>query len=269
MRQTFLTCKHCELVIKSQGHFTRNLKTCNKLNRARFECDICGERLQKKWLMRRHTLKHSNERNFRCTECGNGNKSKRNLTAHWKTHDKPYACSSDCQNFSAFRSLKVHLMEHRHGTYATEPEETFDCYKCDKSFSNPNYLKDHQRKVHDEKEAKCKVCEKSFRNVVSLRYHIQTHAKVECSVCSKMISKNWMASHLRSHASDFECDLCNYSCKAKHTLKDHVERHLLNKFVKDSKRREDFYDFELLKELQLKHPSYATSADKNSSATSA
>lgn len=99
-------------------------------------------------------------------------------------------------------------------------------------------------------------CAKRFART-ELLIHIRTHAKVECSICHKMVSKKSIA----SQGIHFDCDLCNFSCKAKHTLKRHIARsHLIKKLVKDSKCSEDSSDFTLFENHQLKHSSSATSA---------
>lgn len=143
-------------------------------------------------------------------------------------------------------------------------EGTFDCEKCEKSFLSPYSLQHHQKGVHDEKQVTCKVCGKVFKNRNSLYQHNRTHDKAECSICNKMVAKFLMAALLRAHTAKkiFKCDLCDYSSRLKSYLKLHIERsHLLPKLQNDYKYREDFYEFALLEELQLRHGRSATSGD--------
>lgn len=201
---------------------------------------------------------------FKCDECPHQTKYKSNLTAHKGTHNKSNECETCEKKFSAKQKLKNHQMQHKHGAFATKPAKTFACGKCEKSFSSPAYLKDHQRKIHDEKQVKCGVCNKILKNRDSLQEHLQTHAKLECSICHKMITKYKMALHKRMHSAVnlFQCHLCNYSTKRKGNLGDHIERAHLLKQLADDSTKDDFDNFELLAGLRLKHGIVAASCER-------
>lgn len=76
------------------------------------------------------------------------------------------------QTFASSRSMGPHQM-HRHRRNP-EPSNTFDCEKCEKSFSNWKFLKKHR----------------------------QIHFRIECSICNKTISKFSEKAHFRTHLRD-------------------------------------------------------------------
>lgn len=238
LHQTFLTCSHCQLLVTCRSALYRHLKTCGKMNPdltansdvlnyqgdGQFCCTKCGfafrkkENLQKhsrqkktfclmcgikfscKRLMHRHRSEfHGNV--YKCDKCPYQTQYQTVYTRHKGTHDKSLACETCNKKFSIRELLKDHQLQHRHGIHATPLTETFDCVKCDKSFPIKSYLRKHQQNVHDEVEAKCDVCGKTFKNKISMRNHtLFFHKKVKCSVCSKMFLQSSMPSHLQWHS---------------------------------------------------------------------
>lgn len=89
---------------------------------------------------------------------------------------------------------------------------TFSFTYCSKYFWDLAQLKNH-REEHEQQskstapEPKCEKCNKSFRNIGSLRKHVRT-------VCTP-----------RDSSELYECDICNRKYRLKGALKDHMNKH--------------------------------------------
>lgn len=88
----------------------------------------------------------------------------------------------------------------------------FSCTFCSKYFWDLTQLKYH-REEHEQQskssapEPKCEKCNKSFRNIGSLRKHVRT-------VCTP-----------RDTTELYECDICKRKYRLKGALKDHMNKH--------------------------------------------
>lgn len=60
---------------------------------------------------------------------------------------------------------------------------------CDKSFTNPSSLKNHQLTHSNDRNFKCDECEATFKRPASLKQHKTYHGdpKIPCTVCSTMV----------------------------------------------------------------------------------
>jgi uncharacterized Zn-finger protein len=89
-----------------------------------------------------------------------------------------------------------------------------------------------KREIFEEadSELSCKFCHKEFKNQGKLREHLVNHkAKVECSICSKMINKNRLKRHMKIHdqnrSRNFSCQICSKSFMTKYVLQQYLKIH--------------------------------------------
>ena len=59
------------------------------------------------------------------------------------------------------------------------------CSLCEKTFSDANSAKDHERQVHKEENVSCAVCGKWETNIYTLMGHMQNHETKLCDICSE------------------------------------------------------------------------------------
>ena len=66
------------------------------------------------------------------------------------------------------------------------------CTFCDKTFENQWLLKFHEQALHKgRKIIKCKKCEKHFHNEKALQQHFKIHNENLCEVCEKTFENIW------------------------------------------------------------------------------
>lgn len=124
------------------------------------------------------------------------------------------------------------LKRHRYNVHPDpdSPKKTFPCPECVKKFSSKMFLVKHRKLVHTSTSQQCKICPKTFKNLVLLQRHEKAHKyateKFECNICGKKSSKKSNHErHLRLHSSNeiqkFSCDIC----PMKFPLKQYLDRH--------------------------------------------
>ncbi|KAJ6644547.1 Zinc finger and SCAN domain-containing protein 12 [Pseudolycoriella hygida] len=101
------------------------------------------------------------------------------------------------------------------------------CSTCNKTLPSWNALKEH-RKSHSGETFACNICNKPFKQRVSLDAHIQKHKEDEsrtCKPCNKpFASKLELRKHQQAmHESQFDFE-CN-TCKRKFTAKARLDKH--------------------------------------------
>jgi len=142
-------------------------------------------------------------------------------------------CFIDCKSR---KELKEHIIKnHQIGKQKC-------CPHCEKTFRDIDKLKYHidlNHPEHGEKKHLCTVCGKGFMFMSSCRIHeVNQHEKFPCHICGKQLSRKFaLADHLSS-AHNFEpnehvCEICGYSTLSKQTLQKHTRiKHIRKNFHK-------------------------------------
>jgi len=106
------------------------------------------------------------------------------------------------------------------------------CSDCNKSFCDQAGLTRHQEEVHGiDKSFHCTQCDKSFKELRTLRLHLKIHNSEypeHCDVCKKGFRTKWqLKQHLMDHGGKrpYPCPECTFTCKTKQQLNEHRRKH--------------------------------------------
>lgn len=119
-------------------------------NERRFKCGECGQMLKSRSNYKTHMLKHTGERPFSChfPHCVKTFVQRANYMKHlrWHTGERPHACTfKDCnKRFPTAYDMKLHINSIHTGA------RPFVCQICNQSFSQPSTLRVHRLRVHQQ-----------------------------------------------------------------------------------------------------------------------
>lgn len=113
------------------------------------------------------------------------------------------------------------------GKLHPKPKATFECKFCEKSFSQPVYLKTHIRSHTGEKRYHCNDCDETFEQYRALVSHKKTHRSFTCELCGKSVaSEARLNDHLKSHTGQkLECYTCKQLFTSVNLLGLHLQSH--------------------------------------------
>ena len=123
--------------------------------------------------------------------------------------------------------LNIGLLKQEEGVSTALIEEVKmpSCALCSFVSSSDKLLKDHMVKKHDEREFACEVCGLTIRGRFKMQMHKNSHRKVTCKNCEKVIPYNSHSSHTSKCFAEksFKCEKCDKVFNRKHNLKCHIE----------------------------------------------
>ncbi|XP_009322643.1 PREDICTED: zinc finger protein 436-like [Pygoscelis adeliae] len=137
-----------------------------------YKCTECGKGFKGSSRLLNHLQTHTREKMFECVECGKSFSRKANLVVHQRIHtgERPYKCKECEKTFSCTSNLIAHRKTHA-------KKKAFSCTTCRKSFSGSTALFQHQRVHMDEKPYRCTECGNSFRLCSNFIKHQRIHLK--------------------------------------------------------------------------------------------
>ena len=151
---------------------------------------------------------------------------------------EPYEPRPLEQYIDTFGRIQVQQTMHSHDTY--------QCEKCEQSFTLEQQLKSHVMTVHNEKNPHksgnnrnhsggklriCDQCGKGFKKGIDMIRHIRTHSgerPFKCDQCEKGFAKRSdLIRHIRTHSGErpFQCDQCEKAFTVKCVLTKHLRTH--------------------------------------------
>lgn len=112
----------------------------------------------------------------------------------------------------------------------------FSCSECNQAFNSQITLTKHSEEAHSDshsvdKTFHCTQCDKSFKELRTLRLHLKIHNAdypEHCEVCKKGFRTKWqLKQHLMDHGGKrpYPCPECSFTCKTKQQLNEHRRKH--------------------------------------------
>ena len=138
------------------------------------KCRVCDATFSCGNNLKRHMQKHSQDRQYACSICGNTYKYWSGLYTHQFTHKKNqpgFACSVCKKTFPLKGSLVRHMKTHT-------KEKPFSCLICGKSFSQKTHVDNHMTTHSTAHPFQCSICDKSFKRKWYLECHVKRNHTV-------------------------------------------------------------------------------------------
>ncbi|KJH45628.1 zinc finger, C2H2 type [Dictyocaulus viviparus] len=239
-RNTLYMCQLCDYEAVWSKSFYEHCQ--EHWPQAPYACDQCPlvvkESIQE---LLAHRLSHTNERFFKCLECGFRARSRTQLWAHERMHssldERPLHCEECGRGFNTHTALEVHFASH------DEPRSLI-CEDCGFATSNGDHMTTHRRQ-HTGDMFYCHIdnCDYSSPKKSQLAAHLRTHMAVRahiCKICGRgFIEKSHLVRHERIHLEDkpFKCDACDYASSRRDKLKEHILKHHNGTTANKSQRR--------------------------------
>ena len=148
---------------------------------------------------------------------------------------------SNCQNLR--RHLRLHIArdsitpdieKQNNGDDDIDDDLTEGKYFCDwcpARFDNRSAARIHES-THKGQETKCYICDKTYADRYSLRYHLRTHGigrQIRCEYCNKSFSKpSRLEAHVKSNHQNirnYPCTVCDKAFKTRIHLDNHFRQH--------------------------------------------
>ncbi|XP_034948258.1 zinc finger protein 595 [Chelonus insularis] len=171
---------------------------------------------------------HSQEKPFKCSDCGKEFSQLRNYKYHRSMHEGTGEFATTCPECGKYFNdrgyLGSHMKIHRN-------RKEYVCNECGKSFNQRVAYNMHMRIHTGLKPHRCEQCGKAFSRKMLLKQHLRTHSgerPYQCHICNKAFAdRSNMTLHTRLHSGlkPYQCDICSKSFTKKHHLKTHLNYH--------------------------------------------
>uniref|UniRef100_A0A8C5PR49 C2H2-type domain-containing protein n=1 Tax=Leptobrachium leishanense TaxID=445787 RepID=A0A8C5PR49_9ANUR len=258
-----VSCSVCEKHFRDTIALKRHMRS-HKRKRP-YKCTECGKWFPVPSELIRHMRIHTGEKPFKCTECGKCFSVKSTLINHTRIHtgEKPFKCTECEKCFVVESNLIKHARIHigdkvtfnanliqnlnNRGNSVTETKKVSYCESnytsetnCRRDNVSSNFVENSAhsldclklQKVHTEEHpVSCSVCEKHFRDTISLKTHMRSHKRkrhYNCTECGKWFPvPSELVRHQRIHTGEkpFKCTECGKCFSVKSTLTNHVMIH--------------------------------------------
>ncbi|XP_055541210.1 zinc finger protein 665-like [Wyeomyia smithii] len=177
-------CEFCGKSFSQRNGMTAHLKIAHAeqlgtvaLAEREICCEICGKKLKGKICLKLHMKLHTDERSFACSFCDKKFIVKQDKIRHEQNHTKEYRFKCRfCGKGSTRRKLILLHEARRHNV--TDSEELgpgHGCKVCGRTFLTPSALQIHMSLHSNELPVQCTQCDRRFKNVKYMKYHVKAH----------------------------------------------------------------------------------------------
>ncbi|XP_019640153.1 PREDICTED: zinc finger protein 628-like isoform X1 [Branchiostoma belcheri] len=235
-------CQVCEKEFLVKTYFKQHIRTHDKKLKTH-KCSTCDMGFSSGFLLRRHEIRHSGDRMFKCKFCDKTYKHRGAVEHHQKKeHQDQYGKAVDdylnrfaCNVCGRTGHTKQVIEKHIKAVHLNLRDEHCPYKGCNKAFVDQNALRSHIATMHDPslRPFKCDKCDRSFYRKKQLDWHVFSHNKDlsphQCDSCGK---KFVCARTLREHVDaihkkirPYSCSYCSKSFSKQHALEDHQRIH--------------------------------------------
>ncbi|XP_037944488.1 protein suppressor of hairy wing-like, partial [Teleopsis dalmanni] len=205
-------------------------------HRGKINCFDCPKSFKTQLSYERHIfIIHSEFDEFPCSICNAKLRTATLLKLHEKQHaslGRLWACKICGRDFTRSFHLKRHQ---KYTSCAGSLKKTITCKVCNKVFSGVDSLRKHLKRhfatqLAKIKEFMCPICKNSFPSLSILKKHKRRHKEKRfiCDFCGKkFLSGCQLKDHRHSHTGEtpYICTECNQSFTTKYALNNHMKRH--------------------------------------------
>ena len=235
-KESEFECSHCDYTAKKLSTIKVHIEQKHSGKEIPYyECNWPGCKHKGRFSCKESLVSHENFIHkgikFSCEEegCTFAGRSRHSLSLHieFKHREGPVMYCRMCQ----FKAKDQRRMdEHFRNKHENQPELTFICDQCSKTFNAKRALQKHISNAHTEGiKHRCNQCEFATKHRKRLQLHIEkVHEgrKWICDICGSNLSCQGM---LKRHMDEvhgnveFKCDTCDYKAKSAQRLKVHIE----------------------------------------------
>ena len=179
-------CPHCHLQLKAgmTNHLKWHREHPEEIYPSRSTCEHCGKTFKKIGILRAHIVRmHSNmPKKFKCSYegCERAFKMRGELNTHYLIHTnaKNFICTECGLGFRTKMAMDSHTLR-KH----TNLKPSIPCEECGKLFKVKSDLYSHAmtHKARKERIHRCDDCNLTFRTEKSLQRHLELHGNFEFS----------------------------------------------------------------------------------------
>ncbi|XP_058817965.1 zinc finger protein 268-like [Topomyia yanbarensis] len=150
-------------------------------------CKICQKKLKGKICLKLHMKTHTDERNYQCSYCDKKFIAKQDKFRHEQTHTKEYRFKCRFCGKGSTRRKLILLHEAREHNYTTSESlgPSHKCSVCEREFSTPSARQIHESLHSDALPVPCTQCDRRFKNVKYMKYHVKAHHEIKNLIASK------------------------------------------------------------------------------------
>lgn len=196
-----------------------------------FTCLSCHYTSPYKSDVKRHyTMKHINEKLYRCVQCDKSFSGTSHFNYHWRReHEKDvflkYCCHQCGKGYITNGDMKRHMDTHN--------VEDHPCQFCDRKYKTIKRKEGHEKR-HMNSNIACDVCGKILASAKGAVEHRSVHDEndkinklLECDLCGKTLKSRSMKTHKEMHAREgtVKKHLCHI-CDSKFHMKRNLMRHI-------------------------------------------
>ena len=173
-RPTYRSCSMCDYKSLYPSNVRRHELTKHTPRQpggAHFLCTGCGKEYKSKYGLDLHQKSvHDNQFRFECRFCPKKFNTISNYRGHMASHDS--ALEERCPNCDASFRYRRSMLRHQESCDKNQNKQRFVCSLCGLEYFSNDALREHKKRVHEEKALHCSKCGKPFKWRSSLHYHM-------------------------------------------------------------------------------------------------